>query len=38
MLHKGKFYHEMLIKILHVQFNILVIMLFIISKNKYFVI
>jgi len=42
---KGKFYQEMLIKILHIQFNIPVIMLFTtesrdmcISKNKYFVI
>jgi len=42
---KGKFYQEMLIKILHMQFNIPVIMLFTIesldmciSKNKYFVI
>jgi len=42
---KGKFYQEMLIKILHIHFSILVIMLFIsesfdmcISKNKYFVI
>jgi len=42
---KGKFYQEMLIKTSHIQFNILVIRLFIIksldmciSKNKYFVI
>jgi len=41
---KGKFYQEMLIKILHIQLNIPVIMLFIIesldmciSKNNYFV-
>lgn len=42
---KGEFYQEMLIKVLHIQFNILVIMLFIIESldmcilnNKYFLI